>query len=101
MGYQWLWLNMQIHLWSVSWNYSILLTFLFQKVTYNTKKPTYDLRTVAEVEGPGVKGGNKTVWKEQIIVPTLHQSSLTDGNLIHICYYIQVSFCYAYYVNTM
>ncbi|KAK7164514.1 hypothetical protein R3I94_003040 [Phoxinus phoxinus] len=63
---------------------------LMQKVTYNTKKPTYDLRAVAEVEGPGVKGGNKTVWKEQIIVPTLHQSSLTDGNLIHICYYIQV-----------
>ncbi|XP_051749526.1 arrestin domain-containing protein 1a [Ctenopharyngodon idella] len=63
---------------------------LMQKVTYNTKKPTYDLRTVAEVEGPGVKGGNKTEWKEKIIVPTLHQSSLTDGNLIHICYYIQV-----------
>ncbi|XP_039514140.1 arrestin domain-containing protein 1a isoform X2 [Pimephales promelas] len=63
---------------------------LMQKVTYNTKKPTNDLRTVAEVEGPGVKGGNKTVWKEQIIVPTLHQSSLTDGNLIHISYYIQV-----------
>lgn len=73
----------------------------FQKVTYNTKKPTYDLRTVAEVEGPGVKGGNKTGWKEKIIVPTLHQSSLTDGNLIHICYYLQVRFCYAYYVNIM
>lgn len=58
------------------------------------------MRTVAEVEGPGVKGGNTAEWKEKIIVPTLHQSSLTDGNLIHVCYYIQVSF-YAYYVNIM
>ncbi|XP_052413653.1 arrestin domain-containing protein 1 [Carassius gibelio] len=63
---------------------------LMQKVTYNTKKPTYDLRTVAEVEGPGVKGGQKTEWKEQIIVPSLHLSTLTDGNLIQICHYIQV-----------
>ncbi|XP_016332917.1 arrestin domain-containing protein 1-like [Sinocyclocheilus anshuiensis] len=63
---------------------------LMQKVTYNTKKPTYDVRTVAEVEGPGVKGGQKTEWKEQIIVPSLHLSTLTDGNLIQICYYIQV-----------
>uniref|UniRef100_A0A9R1SJL7 Arrestin domain containing 1a n=2 Tax=Cyprinus carpio TaxID=7962 RepID=A0A9R1SJL7_CYPCA len=63
---------------------------LMQKVTYNTKKPTYDLRTVAEVEGPGVKGGQKTEWKEKIIVPSLHLSTLTDGNLIQICHYIQV-----------
>ncbi|XP_016106989.1 arrestin domain-containing protein 1-like isoform X2 [Sinocyclocheilus grahami] len=63
---------------------------LMQKVTYNTKKPTYDMRTVAEVEGPGVKGGQKTEWKEQIIVPSLHLSTLIDGNLIQICYYIQV-----------
>ncbi|XP_016431061.1 arrestin domain-containing protein 1-like [Sinocyclocheilus rhinocerous] len=63
---------------------------LMQKVTYNTKKPTFDLRAVAEVEGPGVKGGQKTEWKEQIIVPSLHLSTLTDGNLIQICYYIQV-----------
>ncbi|KAK2912106.1 hypothetical protein Q8A67_004239 [Cirrhinus molitorella] len=63
---------------------------LMQKVTYNTKKPTYDLRTVAEVEGPGVKGGQKSEWKEKIIVPTLNLSTLTDGNLIQICYYIQV-----------
>ncbi|XP_043094106.1 arrestin domain-containing protein 1a [Puntigrus tetrazona] len=63
---------------------------LMQKVTYNTKKPTYDLRTVAEVEGPGIKGGQKNEWKEQIIVPSLHLSTLTDGNLIQICYYIQV-----------
>ncbi|KAI2664708.1 Arrestin domain-containing protein 1 [Labeo rohita] len=63
---------------------------LMQKVTYNTKKPTYDLRTVAEVEGPGVKGGQKSEWKEQIIVPSLNLSTLTNGNLIQICYYIQV-----------
>ncbi|XP_026102804.1 arrestin domain-containing protein 1-like isoform X1 [Carassius auratus] len=63
---------------------------LMQKITYNTKKPTNDLRSVAEVEGPGVKGGQKTEWKEQIIVPPLQLSSLTDGNLIQICYYIQV-----------
>uniref|UniRef100_A0A671NTN4 Arrestin domain-containing protein 1-like n=1 Tax=Sinocyclocheilus anshuiensis TaxID=1608454 RepID=A0A671NTN4_9TELE len=67
---------------------------LMQKVTYNTKKPTYDLRAVAEVEGPGVKGGQKTEWKEQIIVPSLHLSTLTDGNLIQICYYIQVCLKY-------
>ncbi|TRY93174.1 hypothetical protein DNTS_012860 [Danionella cerebrum] len=63
---------------------------IIKKVAYKTKKPTYDLRTVAEVEGPGVKGGNKAEWKEQIIVPALPHSSLTDGNLIQICYYIQV-----------
>ncbi|XP_058632304.1 arrestin domain-containing protein 1a [Onychostoma macrolepis] len=67
---------------------------LMQKVTYNTKKPTYDLWTVAEVEGPGVKGGQKTEWKEQMIVPSLHLSTLTDGNLIQICYYIQVCLKY-------
>lgn len=63
---------------------------LMQKVTYNTKKPTIDLRAVAEVEGLGVKGGNKGEWKEQIIVPSLSLSSLTSGNLIEINYYIQV-----------
>ncbi|XP_005171840.2 arrestin domain-containing protein 1a isoform X2 [Danio rerio] len=63
---------------------------LMQKVTYNTKKQTYDLRSVAEVEGPGVKGGNKSEWNQQIIVPALPHSSLSDGNLIQICYYIQV-----------
>ncbi|XP_073696005.1 arrestin domain-containing protein 1a [Garra rufa] len=67
-----------------------IVASLMQKVTYNTKKPTYDLRTVAEVEGPGVKGGQKSEWKEQIIVPSLNLSTLTDGNLIQICYYIQV-----------
>ncbi|KAA0717052.1 Arrestin domain-containing protein 1 [Triplophysa tibetana] len=67
---------------------------LMQKVTYNTKKPTIDLRAVAEVEGPGVKGGNKGEWKEQIIVPSLPLSSLTSENLIEINYYIQVSLKY-------
>ncbi|XP_065106310.1 arrestin domain-containing protein 1a [Paramisgurnus dabryanus] len=63
---------------------------LMQKVTYNTKKPTLDVRAVAEVEGPGVKGGHKGEWKEQIIVPSLPLSSITGGNLIEMSYYIQV-----------
>ncbi|XP_051517965.1 arrestin domain-containing protein 1-like [Myxocyprinus asiaticus] len=67
---------------------------LMQKVTYNTKKPTLDLRAVAEVEGPGVKGGQKAEWKEKIIVPTLPHSSLTGDVLIQISYYIQVSLKY-------
>lgn len=72
--------------------YLLLIILSFQKVTYNTKKPTIDLRAVAEVEGPGVKGGHKGEWKEQIIVPSLPLSSLTGGNLIEINYYIQVHF---------
>ncbi|XP_051975578.1 arrestin domain-containing protein 1-like [Xyrauchen texanus] len=67
---------------------------LMQKVTYNTKKPTHDLRAIAEVEGPGVKGGHKAEWKEKIIVPTLPPSSLSGDNLIQIGYYIQVSLKY-------
>ncbi|XP_072520836.1 arrestin domain-containing protein 1a [Salminus brasiliensis] len=67
---------------------------LMQKVTYNTKRPTHDLRTIAEVEGAGVKGGKQTEWKGQIIVPSLPQCSLAGCNLIKINYFIQVSLKY-------
>uniref|UniRef100_A0A8B9LVS8 Arrestin domain containing 1 n=1 Tax=Astyanax mexicanus TaxID=7994 RepID=A0A8B9LVS8_ASTMX len=67
---------------------------LMQKVTYGSKRPTTDLRTIAEVEGAGVKGGKKAQWKEQIIVPPLPQSFLAGCNLIKIKYFIQVSLKY-------
>ncbi|KAM3867924.1 arrestin domain-containing protein 1-like [Diretmus argenteus] len=63
---------------------------LIQRVTYETKKPTHDVRTIAEVEGTGVKGGKEAEWKEQIIVPPLPQSSLSGCDLIKIEYYIKV-----------
>lgn len=62
-----------------------------QRVTYHTKKPTHEVRTIAEVEGAGVKPGKQAEWKEQIIVPPLPQSSLAGCNLIEINYFIQVS----------
>ena len=69
----------------------VLAPFL-QRVTYQTKsKPTYDQKTIAEVEGAGVKAGKLSEWKEQIIMPPLPQSSLSGCNLITIEYYIQVS----------
>lgn len=49
------------------------------------------MRTIAEVEGAGVKAGKQAEWKEQIIVPPLPQSSLAGCNLIEINYFIQVS----------
>ena len=61
-----------------------------QKVTYNTKRPTHDLRAIAEVEGAGVKGGKQAEWKEQIIVPPLPQSSLAGCNLININYFNKI-----------
>ncbi|CAB1321736.1 unnamed protein product [Coregonus sp. 'balchen'] len=64
---------------------------LMQKVTYQTKKPTIDLRTLAQVEGTGVKADKQVEWKEQIIVPPLPQSSLAGCGLINIEYFIQVS----------
>uniref|UniRef100_A0A4W4H1M9 Arrestin C-terminal-like domain-containing protein n=1 Tax=Electrophorus electricus TaxID=8005 RepID=A0A4W4H1M9_ELEEL len=67
---------------------------LMQKVTYRTKKPTHDLRAIAEVEGAGVKPGKQAEWKEQIIVPPLPQSSVAGCNLIEIAYFIQVSLKY-------
>ncbi|XP_056145655.1 arrestin domain-containing protein 1-like [Lampris incognitus] len=64
---------------------------LIQRVTYETKKPTHDLRTIAEVEGAGVKADKEAQWKEQIIVPPLPQSSLSGCDLIRIEYYVKVS----------
>ncbi|XP_043575918.1 arrestin domain-containing protein 1-like isoform X1 [Chiloscyllium plagiosum] len=64
---------------------------LIQKVTYKSKRLIYDLRTIAEVEGSGVKSWKHAEWKEQIIVPALPQSSLHGCNLIQIDYFIQVS----------
>lgn len=71
------------------------LCFFFppQKVTYKTKRPLFDLRTIAEVEGAGVKAGKHAEWREQIIVPPLPQSALAGCSLIDIDYFIQVSAC--------
>jgi len=59
-------------------------------VTYRTKRPLYDLRTIAEVEGAGVKAGKHAEWREQIIVPPLPQSALAYCSLIEVDYFIQV-----------
>lgn len=50
----------------------------------------FDLRTIAEVEGAGVKAGKHAEWREQIIVPPLPQSALAGCSLIDIEYFIQV-----------
>ncbi|XP_031434352.1 arrestin domain-containing protein 1b isoform X2 [Clupea harengus] len=68
-----------------------VLASLVQKVTYRSKRPLMDLRTIAEVEGAGVKAGKHAEWREQIIVPPLPQSALTGCSLIDIEYFIQVS----------
>ncbi|KAG9266241.1 arrestin domain-containing protein 1b [Astyanax mexicanus] len=68
-----------------------VIASLIQKVTYKTKRPMFDLRTIAEVEGAGVKAGKHAEWREQIIVPPLPQSGLTGCSLIDIDYFIQVS----------
>uniref|UniRef100_A0A667XUD5 Arrestin domain containing 1 n=1 Tax=Myripristis murdjan TaxID=586833 RepID=A0A667XUD5_9TELE len=68
-----------------------VLASLIQKVTYKTRRPVYDLRTIAEVEGAGVKAGKHAEWREQIIVPPLPQSALAGCSLIEIDYFIQVS----------
>ncbi|XP_054896640.1 arrestin domain-containing protein 1b isoform X1 [Poeciliopsis prolifica] len=68
-----------------------VLASLVQKVTYRTKRPVFDLRTIAEVEGAGVKAGKHAEWREQIIVPPLPQSALAGCRLIDIDYFIQVS----------
>lgn len=60
-------------------------------MAYKSKRWIYDLRTIAEVEGSGVKAWKHAEWKEQILVPALPQSILQGCNLIHIDYYIQVS----------
>ncbi|KAJ7994009.1 hypothetical protein DPEC_G00261500 [Dallia pectoralis] len=64
---------------------------LMQKVTYQTKKPTVDTRTLAQVEGAGVKAGKQAEWNEQIIVPPLPQSCLSGCELINLEYFIQIS----------
>ncbi|XP_078144676.1 arrestin domain-containing protein 1b isoform X2 [Centroberyx gerrardi] len=66
-----------------------VLASLIQKVTYKTKRPVYDLRAIAEVEGAGVKAGKHAEWREQIIVPPLPQSALAGCSLIEIDYFIQ------------
>uniref|UniRef100_A0A087XNZ8 Arrestin domain containing 1 n=1 Tax=Poecilia formosa TaxID=48698 RepID=A0A087XNZ8_POEFO len=68
-----------------------VLASLVQMVTYRTKRPVVDRRTIAEVEGAGVKAGKHAEWKEQIIVPPLPQSGLSGCRLINIDYFIQVS----------
>uniref|UniRef100_A0AAQ4PZI8 Arrestin C-terminal-like domain-containing protein n=1 Tax=Gasterosteus aculeatus aculeatus TaxID=481459 RepID=A0AAQ4PZI8_GASAC len=68
-----------------------VLASLVQKVTYKTKRPVFDLRTIAEVEGAGVKAGKHAEWREQIIVPPLPQSALAGCSLIDIDYFIRVS----------
>ncbi|KAI2651481.1 Arrestin domain-containing protein 1 [Labeo rohita] len=68
-----------------------VMASLIQRVSYKTKRPVFDLRTIAEVEGAGVKAGKHAEWREQIIVPPLPQSGLTSCSLIDIEYFIQVS----------
>lgn len=63
---------------------------LLQRITYETKKPVHDIRTIAEVEGGAVKAGKELEWKEQIIIPPLPQSSLIGCGLIKIEYYVKV-----------
>lgn len=57
----------------------------------------FDLRTIAEVEGAGVKAGKHAEWREQIIVPPLPQSALAGCSLIEIDYFIQVRRVRLYY----
>lgn len=61
-------------------------------MTYETKKPTHDVKTIAQVEGGVVKADKEVEWKEQIIVPSLPQSSLAGCDLIKIEYYIKVRY---------
>ncbi|XP_016085100.1 arrestin domain-containing protein 1-like [Sinocyclocheilus grahami] len=68
-----------------------VMASLIQRVSYKTKRPVFDLRPIAEVEGAGVKAGKHAEWREQIIVPPLPQSGLTGCSLIDIEYFIQVS----------
>ncbi|XP_033829266.1 arrestin domain-containing protein 1a isoform X1 [Periophthalmus magnuspinnatus] len=68
-----------------------IIASLMQRVTYETKRPTHDLRVIAQVEGGVVKAGKELAWKEQIIVPALPQSALKGCDLIKIEYYVKVS----------
>ncbi|KAJ0068004.1 hypothetical protein NL108_014946, partial [Boleophthalmus pectinirostris] len=66
-----------------------VIASLMQRVTYETKRPTHDLRVIAQVEGGVVKAGKELEWKEQIIVPPLPQSALNGCDLIKIEYYVK------------
>ncbi|XP_024418262.1 arrestin domain-containing protein 1 isoform X2 [Desmodus rotundus] len=70
---------------------SPVVASLLQKVSYKAKRWIHDVRTVAEVEGAGVKAWRQTQWREQILVPALPQSALPGCSLIHVDYYLQVS----------
>lgn len=85
-------ISVQFHFEKVSSSPISLVCFfpLIQKVTYKMKRSLFDLRTIAEVEGAGVKAGKHAEWKEQIIVPPLPQSALAGCSLIDIEYFIQV-----------
>ncbi|XP_038961504.1 arrestin domain-containing protein 1 isoform X2 [Rattus norvegicus] len=63
------------------------------QVSYKAKRWIYDVRTIAEVEGTGVKAWRHAQWQEQILVPALPQSALPGCSLIHIDYYLQVWCC--------
>ncbi|KAM5258904.1 arrestin domain-containing protein 1 isoform 2-T2 [Hipposideros larvatus] len=68
-----------------------VMASLLQKVSYKAKRWIYDLRTIAEVEGSGVKAWRRSQWQEQILLPALPQSALPGCSLIHVDYYLQVS----------
>ncbi|KAL4683391.1 hypothetical protein H8959_021085 [Pygathrix nigripes] len=70
---------------------SPVVASLLQKVSYKAKRWIHDIRTIAEVEGAGVKAWRRAQWHEQILVPALPQSALPGCSLIHIDYYLQVS----------
>ncbi|XP_037586229.1 arrestin domain-containing protein 1 isoform X2 [Cebus imitator] len=70
---------------------SPVVASLLQKVSYKAKRWIHDVRTIAEVEGAGVKAWRRAQWHEQILVPALPQSALPGCSLIHIDYYLQVS----------
>lgn len=70
---------------------SPVVASLLQKVSYKAKRWIYDVRTIAEVEGTGVKAWCRAQWQEQILVPALPQSALPGCSLIHVDYYLQVS----------
>ncbi|XP_007459057.1 PREDICTED: arrestin domain-containing protein 1 [Lipotes vexillifer] len=70
---------------------SPVVASLLQKVSYKAKRWIYDVRTIAEVEGAGVKAWRRAQWQEQILVPALPQSALPGCSLIHVDYYLQVS----------
>lgn len=59
-------------------------------MSYKAKRWIYDVRTIAEVEGTGVKAWCRAQWQEQILVPALPQSALPGCSLIHVDYYLQV-----------